>query len=255
MIERYYVYAGDRTGHPYLFSPFKFAKTMKPQKFKHGIIDCGYHIIMTEKEYPDGFHGDYMETIQELGAFFGKEKIWFVPPDYPCERDVLGFKETIRERVDKTVSSVENYLDQGLDVTWLIPIQGWVLRDYLYCIEEMSERNIDLSRVGIGTVCKRNKRKPIVNILYGVRKRLNNSWLHAFGLTTRYLEKVIMPINSFDSASYNLWRLQYLGDKARPSDWNDRVRNFYKWKRVVDKKIETHKNQVVLSEFTNKGEE
>lgn len=239
MLKRYYVYAPDKTGHPFLFSPYSQVSSFKNTVFSHGIVDCGYNILMKKKEYSKGFFEEYIELIGSLRELYGKEKMWYVPPDYPCERKILGFKESIKERIDKTIENTIYFCDLGLDVKWLIPLQGWKLTDYLYCINQYKENKIDLTQVGIGTVCKRKKRKPITIILNGIKKELNSSWIHAFGLTKKYLFNVFFSIDSFDTASYTLGRFKYLNKSERPERWNYPNFLFNEWKKDIDTLINT----------------
>lgn len=249
MLERYYVYAPDRTGHPYIFSPYSQYRSLLNTTFDHGIVDCGYSILMKDKEYPAEFFEKYESVIRELREVFPRSRIWYVPPDYPCERKILGFKESLKERVEKTISNPLKFTKLDLDVEWLIPIQGWVLSDYIYCIDRYQEEGINLEKVGVGTVCKRRRRKPIITVLRGIKNKLPEAWIHAFGLTKRFLWETFDYIDSFDTASYNLGRLKYLNDPERPDNWNSHIFQFNQWKKDVDDLIRRYSLQSKISEF------
>jgi len=251
MLERYYAYAPDRTKHPYIFSPYSQYRSLINQEFEHGMLDCGYNILLKEKEYPSEFYVNYKKIICELESIFNKDKIMYVTPDYPCERDVLGFSESIHERIEKTIKNTLEFVDEKPETNWLIPLQGYNKEDYVYCIERYIEEEIPLNQVGVGTVCKRKEKTSIYAVLKTIRDRLPNAWIHAFGLTKAYLEDVIFFINSFDTASYTWGRFKYLPmDKSqRPERWNYPDFLFQEWKIGVDKIIETYKNQTRLTGF------
>ena len=61
-------------------------------------------------------------------------------------------------------------------------VQGWQFGDYLRCIEMYEEAGVELvelERVGVGSVCRRQRMKEVVEIIAAlVRRGLR---VHAFG--------------------------------------------------------------------------
>jgi len=140
-MQHFYVYAGDRTEHPFLFAPFSHVHLF-PKQFKHGIIDCGFSYLKKRQVYPENFIEDYIQILRKVIKKRGN-RFWCVPPDYPCEPKFFKYDD-IDKRIVQTIESTEKCLTYK-EIDWLIPIQGLRKKDYLHCIDVYQERGIGYS--------------------------------------------------------------------------------------------------------------
>lgn len=241
-LKRYYVYAPDATGHPFLFAPFTRTSSLSNLQFNHAIIDCGFSYLLKYQDYPENFLEDYLGILNR--TVDDKSKFWCVSPDYPCEPRFFSYT-SLEERIFKTVNNAE-YCVTKSSLCWMIPLQGLTVDDYLSCISLYEERGIDLDVVGIGTVCKRKNRQAIRTVIRKIRQQLPNSWIHAFGLTLSSLRDVKYLIDSFDSAAYNFQRMQWLANPFRPLNWKSHQRSFNTWKKKVDSVLNEVQQQSFL---------
>jgi hypothetical protein len=106
-----------------------------------------------------------------------------VAQDYMCE-DVMLKKTglTIAEHQRLTIERYDALI--GLTTTPIMPVlQGYQIGDYLRHIHQYATRLKPGMRVGIGSVCKRNKDvKQIEDILFALMSERNDLLYHGFGL-------------------------------------------------------------------------
>jgi hypothetical protein len=131
---------------------------------------------------------------------------WCAPQDLMCEPFMLAKTGlTVTEHQARTVA---NYLDLRAlapDLPFIPVLQGWVLRDYLACIQRYERAGIDLTTlplVGLGSVCRRQATGQIAAIVSvlaqtGIR-------LHGFGVKTLGLTQYAEGLTSADSMAWSL---------------------------------------------------
>lgn len=102
--------------------------------------------------------------------------------------------------------TVENYVELvGLapDLPWMPVLQGWHLDDYRRCVDLYENRGVDLKalpRVGVGSVCRRQKTNEIVGLVKGIAQY--GFSLHLFGVKLTGLPKVGHLAVSADSMAW-----------------------------------------------------
>lgn len=126
------------------------------------------------------------------------------PQDWMCEPFVL--EKTGRSIQQHQQLTTENYLTlMSLNVPNVIPVlQGWTIDDYLRHIDNYSFHGIDLSklpRVGIGSVCRRQGTKEIVQVLKTLAGL--GLLLHGFGVKLTGLLQTAGALVSADSMAWS----------------------------------------------------
>ncbi|MCY3411219.1 MAG: hypothetical protein INQ03_06220 [Candidatus Heimdallarchaeota archaeon] len=80
------------------------------------------------------------------------------------------------------VASFKNYLD-------------WFLKEFN-----------NPSKLALGTMCKSSNKKFVQDVVSHIRRKLPNTWIHAFGLRMYHLPNIWGLINSWDSMSWTFPR-------------------------------------------------
>lgn len=111
---------------------------------------------------------------------------WAAPQDWMCEPFMLDKTGlTVAEHQRRTVRSVQELRDLAPDLPFIPVLQGWVLDDYLRCVDLYAKAGFDLASeptVGIGSVCRRQSETQIEDICAAVASR--GIALHGFGVKT-----------------------------------------------------------------------
>lgn len=129
---------------------------------------------------------------------------WAAPMDWMCEPHMLKKTGlTVEEHQRRTV---RNYLELREHLDIVIPVlQGWVLDDYLRCIEMYVQAGVDdlALTTGIGSVCRRQHTDEAAAIF----ERLFAEGLtamHGFGVKTQGLQRIAHHLESADSMAWSL---------------------------------------------------
>jgi len=161
---------------------------------------------------------------------------WAAPQDWMCEPVMLAKTSlTVAEHQARTVASVLELRALAPDLPFVPVVQGWVLDDYLACIDLYTAAGIDLTAeptVGLGSVCRRQSTAAIYDICYALATR--GIRLHGFGVKTLGLREYARHLHSADSMawSYNARRNPPLPGHSHRScanclpwalQWRDRV--------------------------------
>lgn len=144
----------------------------------------------------------------------------FFNMDYMCELFVLQKTGlTVREHQKKTIENqikimdlLDNYKIKG---TFAGCIQGWQISDYINCIDMLKEQGLITSIMGVGSVCRRNSKKQILEILYAVKQELPNIKLHGFGIKTDVLKEPL-AYGCLDSCDSMAWSFEGRRLKKKP---------------------------------------
>jgi hypothetical protein len=130
---------------------------------------------------------------------------WAAPQDWMCEPHMLA--NTGLSVVEHQARTVGNYLDlRSLDesLPFIPVVQGWVLADYVACIERYADAGIDLFReplVGLGSVCRRQSTGEIAALITELAGM--GLSLHGFGVKTEGLGAYGYYLASADSMSWS----------------------------------------------------
>ncbi len=224
---RYYTYPPVQ--YPYILRNVK----QKPlPQTKHEIVDIGVYELLKEPY-------DYSpETLQSFVDC--QPNGWKVVPDYP---DI--FKEhSMESDIDNVVMSkalMKKYYDVH-DPCHMPVIQGYFNDPHSFVdySEWFKSKFLDAPEViGVGTVCKLSEKETMLRTLYYARREFPDAWIHAFGLSIKYLDLLRGTINSFDSTAFTFPRTS-----GRPSAKNKQMRidYFYEYLALVKKRTVDYKD-------------
>jgi hypothetical protein len=148
--------------------------------------------------------GAYVSAVRryrdEIGGL-----LWAAPQDWMCEPRMLA--KTGLTVADHQAKTVENYVrlrELAPDLPIIPVLQGWVLPDYLACVEQYARAGIDLAAapvVGVGSVCRRQATGEIGHITGELAELGLN--LHGFGVKTQGLARYAENLVSADSMAWS----------------------------------------------------
>lgn len=130
----------------------------------------------------------YPWTIEEYHDWLHEEGDtldWAAAMDYACEErfDVLwSVEDRVQATIENTIRQHELRERDDSDYNFLPVLQGRTVDDYVRCAEIYENAGIDISYVGLGTVCRLSSEKKIVDIEKEVRERTNVEQMHGFGV-------------------------------------------------------------------------
>ncbi len=141
------------------------------------------------------------QFIAEIGCLAGScQQDWMCEPEM-IEKTGLSVSEHQR----RTVNNFLLLKDKAADLPGIPVLQGWTRDQYLRCLDLFDRAGVDLrqeARVGLGSVCRRqdtDEAEQLITELAGLG--LN---LHAFGFSTRGLERSYEHLVSSDSMAWSL---------------------------------------------------
>lgn len=130
---------------------------------------------------------------------------WAAPQDWMCEPWVLAKTgRTIAEHQAATVASVLDLRARVEGVPIVPVLQGWVLSDYLACVDRYDDAGLDLTAepvVGLGSVCRRQATTTIAAIVRELASL--GIALHGFGVKTLGLGNYAGHLASADSMAWS----------------------------------------------------
>lgn len=130
---------------------------------------------------------------------------WAAPQDWMCEPGMIATTgRTVADHQARTVASVAELRALAPDLPWVPVLQGWVLSDYLACIDLYADAGIDLTTertVGIGSVCRRQSTTEIALICSALAAL--GIQLHGFGVKTLGLQNYGRHLGSADSLAWS----------------------------------------------------
>lgn len=143
---------------------------------------------------------------------------WCAIQDWMCEPEVIagrpahgwvrkawpGTHLSVEKHQELTVRSYEDLLNLDWQVPWLPVLQGWVLDDYLRCVDLYASRGFDLTElatVGIGSVCRRHKTEEATEIVETLTSM--GLSLHGFGFKSDGVRQCQQWLASSDSLAWS----------------------------------------------------
>lgn len=147
----------------------------------------------------------YVAAVRRYQSEIGN-LIWAAPQDWMCEPWMLEKTGLPTETHQKlTVWNLMELMDRAPELPWIPVLQGYLLDDYIRCIDIYMANGIDLWEfpvVGVGSVCRRQATVGIENVMrvlhsYGLK-------LHGFGVKTLGLKNIAPFLESSDSMAWSL---------------------------------------------------
>lgn len=157
---------------------------------------------------------EYVALAERFSRELGSLR-WAAPQDWMCEPVILAKTGlTVEEHQRRTVENLLELRSRGSSVRFIPVIQGWVLADYLRCVERYRAAGIDLASepvVGLGTICRRQGTHEAERIIRTFHER--GIRLHAFGAKTTGLRRYADVLASSDSLA---WSFRARRDEPMP---------------------------------------
>lgn len=176
---------------------------------------------------------DYLELVDRI-----RPEYW-VTMDYPCEPNIMPELSTT-DRIAKTVENTK--ILNAAPFPGLLPVvQGWEPMEYIFCAELMESEGLLKPVMGIGSICRRGKQEPIVNIIRHVSQRLPNVKFHAFGVKINTLNynngEILNYLDSLDTAAWQFNEKDELGG-WRPRTHQEILKRLEGYQDKLNKKIQ-----------------
>lgn len=162
---------------------------------EHVVDAGGFSILQTHGEYPWSVR-EYHRWLQD----HAEEIEWATVMDFACE-EVLSDIGTVEERMDMTIENTVEHARFSKRYQMLPVLQGITADQYVESYERLEDRGVDVSHVGLGSVCRRSSSTEIREIVTEVRRRCDIDRLHGFGAK---LNAIRMGVN-FDSMDSAAW--------------------------------------------------
>lgn len=166
----------------------------------------GFSQLMMHAGWPDGAERRYVAHVRRYRDEIGQLE-WAAPQDWMCEPFMV--KKTGLSVAEHQRRTVANYLTlRALDASLpIIPVlQGWKRDDYLRCIDLYHAHGValtDCTRVGIGTICRRQGTQEADSIVRMIQAALPGVRLHTFGVKITGLARFADAVASADSMAWS----------------------------------------------------
>lgn len=150
---------------------------------------------------------EYVEAVQSYVEVVGLLE-WAAPQDWMCEPWIV--KKTGLSVAEHQRRTVENYLELRDRGPFIPVLQGWELGDYVAHREMYLAAGVDLtelSRVGLGSVCRRQYTAEIGQIV----GEMSDLQLHGFGVKGAGIRRYGHQLASADSMAWS-----YRGRRIQP---------------------------------------
>jgi len=149
-------------------------------------------------------HPFYPWSVQEYHNWLSENQQlfdWACVMDYACEErfdDVWSVEQRMQSTLDNTIEQFN--MDPEYD---LVPvIQGRSIDQYIDFTDTLQDYGIDVSEVGLGTVCRLSNTNEIISVEQELRERTDIERMHGFGVKIGAYKKGV-NFESADSAAWN----------------------------------------------------
>jgi hypothetical protein len=165
-----------------------------------------------------------VETYAQLIRRWGQcgQLLGAVSQDYMCEPFILNITGlSVLDHQWLTLDRYDELLDCNLH-TYIMPVlQGYSVAEYLQHVDLYGQRLQEGAWVGVGSVCKRNRRvQEIETIVHAIKSYRPDLRLHLFGLKITALRSlyVTQTIHSADSMA---WSYGARVNGRNANDWHE----------------------------------
>ncbi len=167
-------------------------------------IDSGGFTQITQRGQYDKSPAEYVAQVRALAAQTGTLD-WAAIQDWMVEDAALKRTGlTVEEHQRRTVQSYLDLTELAPEVRWLPVLQGRTVADYLAHLDMSRAAGVCLgvmTRVGVGSVCRRQGTKEIVELLRELAAR--GLRLHGFGVKSNGLRLAAEHLASSDSLAWS----------------------------------------------------
>lgn len=182
-----------RIAPQFMFSLRRLKERKSPAPFQ------GYDWIMDSGAFSEiNINGHYTYTPEEYLKYVEMHQpSRFFNMDYMCEPFVLAKTGlTVKEHQARTIENQIKIMDllNKYDITgeFCGCIQGWKIDQYLEHIDALKAHGLITPKMGVGSVCRRNSKAQIVEVLNAVKTELPCVKLHGFGVKTDILKEPLI---------------------------------------------------------------
>ena len=152
---------------------------------------------------------EYVSAVRRYDTEVGNLS-WAAPQDWMCEPFMVAKTGlSVAEHQARTVANFVQLRDLwGDDETspFMPVLQGWVLNDYLRCLDLYAAAGVDLKQypvVGLGSVCRRQATDEIGDIVTALLAADPGLPVHGFGVKADGLKKYGHLLNTADSMAWS----------------------------------------------------
>jgi hypothetical protein len=166
---------------------------------------------------------------------------WAASMDFPCEPSIAkGTKLTVNERITATVDYAVYLTSKSELITPVL--QGYTALEYEECWRLLSAK-IQVKRLAIGSICKRQSTAEISTLCYNLRQFLPDIPIHGFGVKLRALAYPEVW-SLFSSIDTNAWEFHRRGKSWAGTKLTDAIA----WKNYFEKveKLKNNPRQLCL---------
>jgi len=148
---------------------------------------------------------EYVSVVRRVATEIGNMD-WAAIMDWMCE-DIMLKKTglSIQDHQRLTCESYDELTYLAPEINWVPVLQGKTISDYLRHVDMYTDRNVDLSQlslVGVGSVCRRQKTIQVGMIFAWLKDR--NIRMHGFGVKSGGLNLYKQYLVSADSHAWSL---------------------------------------------------
>jgi hypothetical protein len=126
---------------------------------------------------------------------------WACVMDYACE-ERFDHVWSVEERMQATLDNTLEHFNMDPDYDLVPVIQGRSIDQYVKFTEMLQDYGIDVSEVGLGTVCRLSNTNEIISVEQELRERTDIERMHGFGVKIGAYKKGV-NFESADSAAWN----------------------------------------------------
>lgn len=166
-----------------------------------GNVTVADSVVESELETESPFYPWTLDEYHEWLQHHSAEVEWAAAMDYACEE---RFDElwSVEDRVDATIENTVDLWQRDRDYDLLPVIQGRSVDEYVDCAERLMDHGVDVSHVGLGTVCRISSSKEIVRVVEAVKRRVPEiERIHGFGIKVKSFQHGV-DVDSADSMAW-----------------------------------------------------
>jgi hypothetical protein len=176
----------------------RFQEAHPPRHDSLFLDSGGFSLARENSEYPFS-RTDYARVADRCQADLVATR------DLPCEPQVdRTAHATNRDRIAWSVTEATTQFRERPDLPWVPVIQGYVVGEYLECVDLLESAKLVRPFMAIGSLCARRRVDRAWSVIQAVRRRLPDVRLHGFGIDLRFVRdrRIRAALWSADTAAW-----------------------------------------------------